>query len=259
MKIEAILRYPVKGLGPEHLYRVDVPSGGSIPFDRTFAVAHGETAFDPARPRYLKKQHFLMLMKNPALAAIRTTFDAESGFMKAVMPSGRVFQGDLNLIEKRHELEQLLDEHAGRESRGGPPRIVSANDHRFFDTDAHYLSLINLNSVAALGEVLDMPLDPLRFRGNLHVSGLPAWEEANLVGRDLVGREVRFRVAERITRCMATSVNPETAVVDVNVPYMLRRHFNTNCMGLYLSVAKGGRIAVGETLQVADTRREAGA
>lgn len=245
------MRYPVKGLGPESLDRVELPSGGSIPFDRIFAIAHGKTTFDPARPQYLKKYHFLMLMRNPGLAAIKTTYDAESGSMRAAMPSGRTFDGDLNVTQDRRELEQLLDEYAGEESRGGPPRIVSAQDHRFFDTDAHYLSLINLNSVAALGNALDMDLDPVRFRGNLYLSDLPAWEEENMVGRDLVGDKIRFHVAARITRCMATSVNPDTAEVDVNVPSMLRRHFDTNCMGLYLSVVTGGSISKGETLQLA--------
>lgn len=249
MKIEAISRYPVKGLGPDRLTSVALACNGTISGDRIFAIAHGSTQFDPEAPEFLGKSHFLMLMRNPRLAAIELRYSEDSGRLALRMPDGGEFDGDPRDEADRQALEALLDAFIGSESRGGSPRLVSAKDHRFFDTDANYLSLLNLASVEALGKALNVAVDPLRFRANLHVSGLEPWAEANLVGAELASGDVRFRVAERITRCKATCVNPDTAEYDLDIPNELTRRFGGNRMGLYLEVVESGEIGVGDSLE----------
>lgn len=248
VKVEQLVRYPVKGLGPEYLECVEVEKGGSIPYDRVFAIAHGATEFDAASPAYLRKQHFLMLMSNPRLAAMRTTFLGESGQLSATLPDGRTFDGCLRDERDRRRLEELLADYIGEESRGGLPRIVSADGHRFFDMPNELLSLINLESVAQLGRAVGAELDPIRFRGNVYVSGLGAWEEKRLVGSTIECGDLEFRVVQEISRCRATCVNPTTAEVDVDVPFELRRKYDTLNMGLYLSVVRGGTICAGQDL-----------
>jgi len=73
--IHAIYRYPVKGLSPEPLTRTRLAVGETLPADRLYAIENGPSGFDPSAPAYLSKQHFLMLMKNERLAALRTAFD----------------------------------------------------------------------------------------------------------------------------------------------------------------------------------------
>lgn len=253
MRIEKLLRYPVKGLGPERLACVDIEAAGSIPCDRAFAIAHGATEFDPQAPTFLGKQHFLMLMKNPRLAALGTASRDECGEFSVSFPDSRTFDGCLHDESDRRRLEALLADFIGEESRGGPPRIVSAGGHRFFDTPEEFISLINLQSVAELGSKLDMALDPLRFRGNLYVSGLAAWKEKDLVGATLVCDGVEMRVVREISRCKATCVNPDTAEVDVNIPFELRRLYDTVHMGLYLTVDRGGRLCAGSAVRTVRT------
>lgn len=250
MKIERIVRYPVKGLGPEDLASVYLEPGDAIPFDREYAIAHGKTEFNPTKPEYLRKQNFLMLMSNPRLAALRTRFDGAMRSVSVTTPDGRIFTGNLDNPEQRALLERLLAEYIGSESLGGPPRFVSAANHRFFDVPQRYVSLINLGSVADLGKTLGQDLDPVRFRANLYVSGLPAWQEAQLAGLELACRDVRLRAVQGIERCAATNVNPDTAEVDLNIPYTLRKHYHTRDMGLYLQVASGGCIECGADLEV---------
>ena len=48
MRIERLYRYPVKGLNAEALDGADVQPGGALPWDRAFALAHGDAPFDPA-------------------------------------------------------------------------------------------------------------------------------------------------------------------------------------------------------------------
>ncbi|MEX2123488.1 MAG: MOSC domain-containing protein [Woeseia sp.] len=250
MKLERLVRYPVKGLGPDELSSAHVAAGGAIVFDREYAVAHASTEFDPAAPQFLDKRHFFVLMQNASLAALKPHYLETERRITVTFPDGRKLSACLDRPEDRRRLAAALNDFTGEESRGGAPRIVSAKDHRFFDVPQNYLSLINLASVEDLGRTLGTELDPIRFRANLYVSGLPAWEETRFAGRDLACGELRLRAVRPISRCAATSVNPKTAEVDVNVPFALRKHYDTLNMGLYLEVIEGGRLERGAEIVV---------
>src|SRR5262245_38644785 len=76
--IQAIYRYPVKGLSPEPLTRARLAVGETLPADRLYAIENGPSGFDHAAPRYQPKQRYLMLMRNARLARLRTRIeDAE--------------------------------------------------------------------------------------------------------------------------------------------------------------------------------------
>src|SRR6476660_5977408 len=62
-KIQAIYRYPVKGLSPEGLTSTRLASYETLPADRLYAIENGPSGFDPAAPRYQPKQRYLMLMR----------------------------------------------------------------------------------------------------------------------------------------------------------------------------------------------------
>ena len=50
-RIDAIYRYPVKGLSPQRLARVTLSAGATLPADRLYAIENGPSGFDPARAR----------------------------------------------------------------------------------------------------------------------------------------------------------------------------------------------------------------
>ncbi len=85
--IQAIYRYPVKGLSAEPLARTALAPGETVPGDRLYAIENGPSGFDPAAPTYLAKQHFLMLMRNERLAALRTAFDHATHTLTITAPS----------------------------------------------------------------------------------------------------------------------------------------------------------------------------
>jgi uncharacterized protein len=86
--VTAIYRYPVKGLSAEKLGRVALTPGECLPHDRRFAIALGSTPFDPDRPEWLSKTHFIMLMRDEKLAQLQTRFDVESGVL-TIAENGR--------------------------------------------------------------------------------------------------------------------------------------------------------------------------
>ncbi len=67
-QIDAIYRYPVKGLSPQPLPQTRLAVGQTLPADRLYAIENGPCGFDPAAPAYFPKQRFLMLMRNERLA-----------------------------------------------------------------------------------------------------------------------------------------------------------------------------------------------
>ena len=60
--VKALYRYPVKGMTPEAMPRVALEAGGTMPFDRAYAIENGPGRFDPDNPRHLPKINFLMLL-----------------------------------------------------------------------------------------------------------------------------------------------------------------------------------------------------
>src|SRR4051794_3908263 len=107
-QIQAIYRYPVKGLSQQPLARVALSPSQTLPADRLYAIENGPTGFDPAYPAYFPKQRFLMLMRNERLAALRTDFD-ERTHRLTVWQNGRVaVDGDLRTPEGRAALERFF-------------------------------------------------------------------------------------------------------------------------------------------------------
>jgi uncharacterized protein YcbX len=111
------------------------------------------------------------------------------------------------------------------------------------------VSIINLASVAAVEGAVGRPVHPLRFRGNVYVTGWPAWHEFDLVGREIaVGKHARLKIIKPIVRCAATNVDPDTGMRDLSIPDTLLRSFgHANC-GVYGEVVEAGDIARGDDL-----------
>jgi hypothetical protein len=245
-KLQALYRYPVKGLSAEPLPRAHLAVGETVPGDRVYAVENGPSGFDPAAPRYAPKQRYLMLMRNERLAMLRTRFDQASHTLVIEAEGREGARGDLRTPAGRAAIERFLAAFCAGELRG-PPKVLHAPGFSFSDVARKVLSIINLGSVAAVETAVGAPVDPLRFRGNLYVSGWPAWREFDLVGREIaIGAEARLRIVKRIVRCAATNVDPDTGIRDLSIPHTLVRSFGHADCGVYGEVVKAGEIVVGD-------------
>lgn len=254
-RIQAIYRYPVKGLSPEAMTRVALARGMTLPADRLYAIENGPSGFDPAAPAYFPKIRFLMLMRNERLAALRTDFDDQVHVL-SVWSEGRLAaQGDLRTAEGRAEIERFFAVYCADELRG-QPKVLTGDDgqtssdmkppHSFSDVAARVVSIINLASVAAVEDAVGAPVHPLRFRGNLYVANWPAWNEFDLLGQEISIGHARLKVVRRIKRCAATDVDPETGIRDLHIPQILMQSFGHADCGIYAEVVEGGEIAIGD-------------
>ena len=251
--IRSIYRYPVKGLSPEALVRTTLAPGQTVPGDRLYAVENGPSGFDPTAPRYQPKSRFLMLMRNERLATLRTRFDDATHTLAVEYEGREAVRGDLRTADGRAAIERFFASFSAADLRG-PPKVLHAPGFSFSDVAAKVVSIINLASVADLENYVGAPIDPLRFRANLYVSGWPAWQELDMVGRRLtigagiMGNGVEVKIVKRIVRCAATNVDPVTGARDLEIPNTLMKTFGHADCGIYGEVVSGGTIAVGDRL-----------
>jgi uncharacterized protein YcbX len=247
-KIQAIYRYPVKGLSPEPLERAHLAVSATLPADRLYAIENGPSGFDPAAPRHFPKQRYLMLMRNERLARLRTRFEDASHTLVIEQDSREAARGDLRTPEGRATIESFFAQFCVGELRGAP-KVLHAPGFSFSDVASKVVSVINLASVAAVENAVGAPVHPLRFRGNVYVTGWPAWREFDLLGREItVGKAARLKVVKRIVRCAATNVDPNTGIRDLSIPQTLMQSLGHADCGVYGEVVAAGDIAVGDQI-----------
>lgn len=246
--IRALYRYPIKSFSPEALMRAELRPARALPGDRRFALAHGESEFDPAAPAWARKRNFLCLVHDDAVASVATAFDPATAHLRVSHGGATLFYGEVLSADGRAAASAAFN--AVLKDRRGPLRLVDASDAALTDQQVPYLSFINLATVRELGEKAGAALDPVRFRGNVLVDGLAPWAEFDWVGKTLAIGGARLEVAKRIDRCMATAVNPATATRDVDTLKVLREIYGHIDCGVFGHVAAGGAVAVGDVITV---------
>jgi MOSC domain-containing protein len=249
--VHALYRYPVKGLSPEAMQRLDLSAGNAVAFDRMYAIENGGGRFDPDHPQHLPKINFLMLMRDERLASLKTRFEESTHTLTILRDGKQVARGQLSTPLGRKMIEQFLAAYMSAELRGAP-RIVSAEGHTFSDMDAKCLHIVNLESLRELERAMGVPLNPLRFRPNLVIEGLGAWEELKWVGKTIAAGSAELRVISRTQRCAATDVDPDTGKRDTAIPAVLQRTWGHTDFGVYAQVTRGGTLAVGDAVVAQD-------
>jgi hypothetical protein len=246
--LQSIYRFPVKGLTPEPLQRATLTPGQTVPGDRLYAIENGPSGFDPAAPKHQPKMRYLMLMRNERLATLRSRFDDATHTLTIDYDGREAVRGDLRTAEGRTAIERFFASFSADDLRG-PPKVLHAPGFSFSDVAAKVVSIINLASVADLENYTGAPVDPLRFRANLYVTGWPAWQELDMVGCKLaIGDGVVMKITKRIVRCAATNVDPTTGARDLEIPDTLMKTFGHADCGVYAEVLTPGTIAVGDQL-----------
>lgn len=246
--VTALYRYPVKGLSAEPLQHAMLTPGETVSGDRSYAIENGPTGFDPAVPRYFPKSRFLMLMRDERLATLHSRYDDTSRVLTIRTNGEEAVRADLGTAEGRAAVEWFFAANFSQELRG-PPQILVGNGHSFSDVARKVVSIINLESVAAIEKMVEQPVHPLRFRANLYVRGWPAWSELDLLERTLAIGDIRLKVVKRIVRCTATNVDPETAARDLDIPRTLMRTLGHCDCGVYAEVVTGGTIRIDDKVE----------
>lgn len=239
MKLDQIFYYPIKGFPGIELDQVEISKDERFPYDRLYAFARSSTTFEDDKPHWLKKAFFHNLINSPLLSKLHYIFDHKHSEISLTFPENNLKNYNLEKTDDRMAFTKDLIDYLQIEHT--PPNLVKYEDGAFTDTSSPYISLINLDSVKKFSKDIDFDISPYRFRSNLYVSGLPAFEEFDLVDETITIGDIPFTIVKRTDRCGATNVNPETAERDMNLPKALRKTYNHIDMGVYL-LAKGNGV-----------------
>ncbi|WP_337061855.1 MOSC domain-containing protein [Kineococcus sp. G2] len=249
-RVEALHVYPVKGLSPQPLREVELSAGRAFPFDRWFALARPGGEYAPGARRGISKRQFFVLVDEARLAGLTTRLEAATGAFTVAVRGHEVLRADLRTGEGVQRVLELFARVLDLPP-GELPVWAHEEGRRFTDTAPggdramELVSVLNLASVRDLEQRTGAPVDPLRFRANVHVDGLPAFAEQDLLGAEFDLGGVRVRGEKPTVRCAATEVDPATGRRDLPVPQLLERAYGHQVMGLYVEVVTGGTLAVG--------------
>ena len=249
VRIERLYRYPVKGLTAEALEEVPLEPGRAIPWDRAFALAQGDSLFDPRNPAWRPKTEFMCLRANATIAALRSSFDPTTGMLLVIAPDGGRLLENALTPEGRARIGVWLTAYLGPEARG-TPAFHYVGGHSFGDQRQQVVSLINLASLADYEAKLGARRHKRRFRANIWFDGAAPMSERGWVGRELLVGAARLRVTRTTTRCPATEVNPLTARRDADPVAELKRLYGHADLGIHAEVVEGGRIAPGDAIEL---------
>ncbi len=210
--VTEIWRHPIKSHGREKLDSVTIATGGTIPFDRVWAVAHERSKADGSE--WVSCGHFCRVAKLPSLMAVTAQFDEASGQITLRHPHA----DDLTFQpEKDSEAFIAWAKSLVPDDTLQPTRLVKAQAQAFTDSDFPSVTLCNHASHRAVEQRVGRPLSHLRWRGNIWIDGLAPWEEFDWDDREIRIGETLLRVRERTDRCKSTHSNPETGQRDADV------------------------------------------
>ncbi len=246
-RITAILRYPVKGLSAQALESVEVTAGGSLPFDRAWAIENGPSRFDPQDPRPVPDISFLILMRDERLATLEARFEDDTQRLVLHRGGRQVASGVLTSPSGRQIIEQFFAAYMSDRLRGRP-KVVGVPGYSITETGVNRVHIVNLATVRELERVMGKPVDPIRFRPNLIVDGPPPWSEFDWIGREISVGPIRLKICERTERCAATNVDPKTGARNMDIPAVMRREFGHHDLGVYAEILDAGTLSVGDIL-----------
>jgi uncharacterized protein YcbX len=128
---------------------------------------------------------------------------------------------------------------------------------RYQDNQAGQVTLHSRESLAAVATAIDdAQLSEQRFRSNIVIDGVTAWEEQAWVGKRIRIGEVAFDVVKPKVRCLATHANPETGERDQPLMPTLTRAFAqeqpTFAVAMVTS-GTGGKVRVGDEVRMIES------
>lgn len=241
IRLAHIYRHPIKAYGREKLASVRLSAGQGLPFDREWAVAHEAASIAPG---WNPCMNFTRGAKAPALMAVTAALDEASRTVTLSHPTA----GDVTVApDQPADQARLLAwaEPLIPSGRARPSAVVRGGV-AMTDSDYPSISILSLASLADLGQRMGMDLSIHRWRGNLWLDGSAAWDEWGWIGQRFRLGEATLEIVERITRCVATTVDPDTGRVQGDTLTALETAYGHQDFGAYARVIDGGSIATGD-------------
>ena len=259
-RIVALYRYPLKGFTPEPVQSLIIQPDGRVAGDRVLNLRFADAPV--ADGAWCRKYNGVVLANTPGLARLRTRYDHQTRRLR-IAQGERVLAdeevtaaGRQRIVDALTEYVMALDENP---LQGHPERLPlklvgDGVTPRYQDNEAGQVTLHSRETIASAAVALgDTGLSDHRFRHNIVIEGVKAWEELSWLGRRVRIGNVLMEVVKLKTRCLATHANPETGERDLQVMQGLAGSFGQDqpTLGIgMLTRDAGGEVRIGDDIRV---------
>lgn len=254
--VAALYRYPLKGFNPEQCEALSILDHGRVAGDRVLGIRFADT--EAPDDTWSRKTGMLALVNTPGLARLHVQFKKKDLRLSFDL-------GDTPLVEEvlndqgRKRIAGRLAEYVLRLAEnplsGHPERlplrvIGDGMTPRYHDSEAGQITLHGRGSLQSVAAALGRAdVSEIRFRSNIAVEGLKAWEEQTWVGKKLRIGAVEFDVVRPKFRCLATHANPKTGERDLAILTTLTKVFRQERPTFAVAmvpIRSGGQLHVGD-------------
>ena len=259
ISISSINYCPVKSISFQTIESCEIKKNIGIVGDRIFAFSKGldlnqaqlfEKKLEERRGKWNK---ILTLKNSPYLNKYNFIFNdneltlTQNNNEILTINSSEIDEYEL-LSNKILELENSLQK---------PLFLMKNKEIPFFDTSisnktalTHSISLVNIRSIEDFKNKTNEEIEIQRFRGNIYVDGIEAWEERNWIGKIIKINNISFKVEKNIPRCVAINLKPNSDDNSLNLLQSLKKTFNHFDMGIYLTALDSGKINTGDIISI---------
>ena len=241
---------PIKSLSFQSAKTLVIKKDIGIEEDRIFAFSR---AIDFSLAKTVEKDpsdreliHFLTLKNTPALNKYDFKFENE---MITILQNDKEISNH-SIQDKEAISKKIIDLEPNLPS---PIYLLKNEMFPFYDTTnnskvLNTVSLVNLNSIKNFEEKIDQQIEFERFRGNIYIKDIDAFEERNWINKILTINQVEFKVLQHIPRCSATNIKINSDEADMNLPNQLKKTYGHMDMGIYLYPLSNGKISIDDKI-----------
>ena len=241
---------PIKSLSFQSINTAIIKKDVGFEEDRIFAFSR---AIDMALAKTIEKDpsereliHFLTLKNTPALN--KYDFKFENGMIS-------ISKDNLEISTYPVEDKEAISKEISKlePDLPGPIYLLKNELFPFYDTTnsssvSNTISLINLNSIKDFNQKINKGIEFQRFRGNIYIKDLEAFEERNWINKTIKINEAEFKVLKHIPRCSATNLKVNSDQADINLPNELKKTYGHMDMGIYLYPLNNSKISLDDEL-----------
>jgi uncharacterized protein len=258
--VVALYRYPVKGHTPEACESLTLLANGRVAGDRVLSFRFAGAGLPQSA--WSRKYGHAVLANAPGIARLHAQFDHSAQRLRIALGDDILADEVIDEAGRKRiasAVERYVLALPDNPLSGHPERlplelIGDGVTPRYADSEEGQITLHSRESLADAGRALHDPaLDEVRFRSNIAIEGVHAWEEQEWLGKRLRIGEVELEVVRPKTRCLATHANPETGERDLQVMPTLARAFQqaqpTFAVAM-MTRGAGGDIRLGDAVKV---------
>lgn len=256
-KISSIHYCPVKSISYQTFNSCVVKKNIGIERDRVFAFTSGlsleDTKMLEQNHEYRKgKWNKILTLKNcPVLNKYNFLYNEEK--LSLIFQNRTIISINSDDFNERKRLTEKIIELENSIKK--PIALIKNKELPFFDTTistkvdfVNSVSLLNIKSIKDFSNKINKDIEIQRFRGNILIDGVKAWEERNWIGKIIQIGDVKFKVLKNIPRCIAINLKPNTDDKNLNLLKSLKKNYKHFDMGIYLIPLSNGKIELDDNL-----------